>query len=55
MAASTHPCAQWRTQLVTPKECYERFAATYQESIGAEKQVEATQAMERRTPVMEKS
>ena len=32
MAASTHPFAQWRTQLVTPKERYERFAATYQES-----------------------
>ena len=33
MAASTHPFAQWRELAVTPKERYERFAMTFQESI----------------------
>ncbi len=33
MAASTHPFAQWRDLAVTPKERYERFAMTFQESI----------------------
>ena len=33
MAASTHPFAQWRAQMTTPKERYERFAITFQESI----------------------
>ena len=33
MAASTHPFAAWRAQLVTPRERYERFAVTFQESL----------------------
>ena len=33
MAASTHPFATWRTQLITPKERYERFAITFQETV----------------------
>lgn len=33
MAASTHPFAQWRELAVTPKERYERFAMTFQETI----------------------
>ena len=33
MAASSHPFADWRTQLVTARERYERFAVTFQESI----------------------
>ncbi|MCE2453205.1 MAG: YbdK family carboxylate-amine ligase, partial [Nitrospinae bacterium] len=32
-AASTHPFAQWRELAVTPKERYEHFAVTFQESI----------------------
>ncbi len=33
LAASTHPFAAWRAQLVTPRERYERFAVTFQESL----------------------
>ena len=33
MAASTHPFAEWRAQVTTPRERYERFAMTYQESV----------------------
>ena len=33
MAASTHPFADWRAQAPTPRERYERFAVTYQESV----------------------
>ena len=33
MAASTHPFAQWRAQATTPRERYERFTTTYQESV----------------------
>ena len=33
MAASTHPFASWTAQTPTPKERYQRFAATYQESV----------------------
>ena len=33
MAASTHPFAEWRAQITTPKERYERFALTFQESV----------------------
>ena len=33
MAASTHPFAAWDTQLTTPKERYERFAVSFQESL----------------------
>ena len=33
MAASTHPFAAWDTQLTTPKERYERFAISYQDSL----------------------
>ena len=33
MGASTHPFAQWRELAVTPKERYEHFAVTFQESI----------------------
>ena len=33
MAASTHPFAAWDTQLTTPKERYERFAVSYQDSL----------------------
>ena len=33
MAASTHPFASWRAQAITPKERYERFAMTLQESV----------------------
>ncbi len=33
MAASTHPCADWRAQATTPRERYRNFAATYQESV----------------------
>ena len=32
-AASTHPFAAWRAQMVTPRERYERFALTFQESL----------------------
>ena len=33
MAASTHPFAKWQTQATTPKERYERFAATFQDNV----------------------
>ena len=33
MAASTHPFANWQTQATTPKERYERFAATFQDNV----------------------
>ena len=33
MATSTHPFADWHAQAPTPKERYERFATTYQESV----------------------
>ncbi len=33
MAASSHPLAEWQSQLVTPRERYERFADTFQESV----------------------
>ena len=33
MAASSHPFAAWQSQLVTPRERYERLADTFQESM----------------------
>ena len=33
MAASVHPFAAWQEQMPTPKDRYERFAATYQETV----------------------
>ena len=33
MAASTHPFAEWEAQMPTPKERYEQFALTFQESV----------------------
>ena len=33
MAASSHPFAEWQSQLITPRERYERFAVTFQESV----------------------
>ena len=33
MAASTHPFAAWDVQLTTPKERYERFAVSFQDSL----------------------
>ena len=33
IASSTHPFAQWQAQAVTPKERYDRFAATFQELV----------------------
>ena len=33
LAASSHPFAEWRSQLITPKERYERFAVTFQDSV----------------------
>ena len=33
MAASSHPFARWQAQLVTPRQRYERFAVTFQESM----------------------
>ena len=33
MAASSHPFARWQAQLVTPRERYERFAVTFQETM----------------------
>ena len=33
LAASTHPFAKWQTQATTPKERYERFAATFQDNV----------------------
>ena len=33
MAASTHPFAEWKSQLITPRERYQRFVVTFQESV----------------------
>ncbi len=33
LAAATHPFAAWEEQMPTPKERYERFAVTFQESV----------------------
>ena len=33
LAASSHPFAEWQSQLITPKERYERFAVTFQDSV----------------------
>ena len=33
MAASTHPFADWRAQAPTPRERYERFIVTFQDSV----------------------
>ena len=33
MAASSHPFAEWRSQLITPRERYERLAVTFQETM----------------------
>jgi carboxylate-amine ligase len=33
IAASSHPFAEWRSQLITPRERYERFAVTFQETM----------------------
>ena len=33
IAASTHPFASWRSQAITPKERYKRFAVTFQEGV----------------------
>ena len=33
LAASTHPFAKWYSQLITPRERYERFAVTFQETM----------------------
>ena len=33
LAASIHPFAEWQSQLITPKERYERFVVTFQESV----------------------
>ena len=33
MAASSHPFARWQAQLITPRERYERFAVTFQETM----------------------
>ncbi len=33
MAASSHPFAEWRSQLITARERYERFAVTFQETM----------------------
>ena len=33
LAASTHPFAEWQSQLITPRDRYERFAVTFQESV----------------------
>ena len=33
MAASTHPYAAWTAQVATPKERYQRFALTFQDSV----------------------
>lgn len=33
MAASTHPFAAWEAQQTTPRERYERFAVTFQDSV----------------------
>ena len=33
LAASTHPFAEWESQLITPRERYQRFVVTFQESV----------------------
>ena len=33
MAASTHPFAAWKAQAITPRDRYERFAITFQETV----------------------
>ena len=33
LAASTHPFAEWKSQLITPRDRYERFVVTFQESV----------------------
>lgn len=33
MASSSHPFAEWQSQLITPRQRYERFAVTFQESM----------------------
>ena len=33
LAASTHPFAEWKSQLITPRERYKRFVVTFQESV----------------------
>ena len=33
LAASTHPFAEWKSQLITPRERYQRFVVTFQESV----------------------
>ena len=33
MASSTHPFATWRDQMTTPRDRYERFAVTFQETL----------------------
>ncbi len=33
LAASTHPFAKWTSQLITPRERYQRFVVTFQESV----------------------
>ena len=33
LASSTHPFAEWTSQLITPRERYERFVVTFQESM----------------------
>ena len=33
LAASTHPFAEWKSQLITPRERYERFVVAFQESV----------------------
>ena len=33
LAASTHPFAEWKAQLIPPRERYERFAVTFPESV----------------------
>ncbi len=33
MAASTHPFAKWQSQMITPKERYQKFSVVYQETL----------------------
>ena len=33
LGASTHPFAEWTSQLITPRERYQRFVVTFQESV----------------------
>ncbi len=33
LGASTHPFAEWKSQLITPRERYQRFVVTFQESV----------------------